>query len=422
MQKNETEKQEPRKRLDLDNLLDNIKTNLKTKLQLTHEDLERLDKIQKSSHVLDDDVNQLEKTIKGILDKQYDEYIKTFDQFMDTVRKELREKIEQMEAEEKKRQKLNDIRIIKCERDFFRLEAIRLNGLCKDMSTKIEEMAFKMKLLSNELNTMTSKWKESENVNKQLLVELESNIQSLKELEKENADIKEKMQKAFSENPNTFNNNSNSNLNNEYDQISESAEEPIKNRRLMSVIEKLKMDLKKERLRNHKTLSEFNKMILDKNKLETIFNDCVEEVRKEIFNRKLKETIGENYKKTKQEENINIPYVSDIKYDKFLPSDKRKIIEMFILKDDVAGIVQDLVFNKPKNEVDQIINMHGINILNENRVQSPPVAKGAMTGSLDFLGQTKNNTFMKSKFNFSNSFGKKTHLNFGMGGRLKSIK
>ena len=157
MQKEETEAPSVSKRLNLDNLLDAIRTNLKTKLQLSPVDLERLDKIQKSSHTLDENVNQLEKTIKSILDKQYDEYVKTFEQFMDSVRKELREKIEAMEQEEKKRQKMNDIRIIKCERDFFRLEAIRLNGLCKDMSTKIEEMAFRMKLLTNELNTMTTK-------------------------------------------------------------------------------------------------------------------------------------------------------------------------------------------------------------------------------------------------------------------------
>ena len=109
MQKEETEAPSVSKRLNLDNLLDAIRTNLKTKLQLSPVDLERLDKIQKSSHTLDENVNQLEKTIKSILDKQYDEYVKTFEQFMDSVKKELREKIEAMEQEEKKRQKMNDI-------------------------------------------------------------------------------------------------------------------------------------------------------------------------------------------------------------------------------------------------------------------------------------------------------------------------
>ena len=345
MQKEETEAPSVSKRLNLDNLLDAIRTNLKTKLQLSPVDLERLDKIQKSSHTLDENVNQLEKTIKSILDKQYDEYVKTFEQFMDSVRKELREKIEAMEQEEKKRQKMNDIRIIKCERDFFRLEAIRLNGLCKDMSTKIEEMAFRMKLLTNELNTMTTKWKESENVNKQLLVELESNIQSMKEVEKENTELKEKMTKISIDNMNSNTNeeNGNNSKSENYSNISSNNNyESIQKEKLLYIIEKLKVDLKKERMRNHKTLSEFNKMILDKNKLETIFSDCVEEVRKEIFNRKLKETINENYSNKKiKNDTVTVPYVGDIKYEKFLPVDKRKVIEMFILKDDVAGIVHD---------------------------------------------------------------------------------
>ena len=419
MQKEETEAPSVSKRLNLDNLLDAIRTNLKTKLQLSPVDLERLDKIQKSSHTLDENVNQLEKTIKSILDKQYDEYVKTFEQFMDSVRKELREKIEAMEQEEKKRQKMNDIRIIKCERDFFRLEAIRLNGLCKDMSTKIEEMAFRMKLLTNELNTMTTKWKESENVNKQLLVELESNIQSMKEVEKENTELKEKMTKISIDNINSNTNeeNGNNSKSENYSNISSNNNyESIQKEKLLYIIEKLKVDLKKERMRNHKTLSEFNKMILDKNKLETIFSDCVEEVRKEIFNRKLKETINENYSNKKiKNDTVTVPYVGDIKYEKFLPVDKRKVIEMFILKDDVAGIVHDLVFNKPKNEVDNL--MQGVNILNENRVHSP----GTMTGD-NFGMQQSKNTFFKSKFNFTNSFGKKTHLNFGMGNRLKGMK
>ena len=419
MQKEETEAPSVSKRLNLDNLLDAIRTNLKTKLQLSPVDLERLDKIQKSSHTLDENVNQLEETIKSILDKQYDEYVKTFEQFMDSVRKELREKIEAMEQEEKKRQKMNDIRIIKCERDFFRLEAIRLNGLCKDMSTKIEEMAFRMKLLTNELNTMTTKWKESENVNKQLLVELESNIQSMKEVEKENTELKEKMTKISIDNMNNNTNeeNGNNSKSENYSNISSNNNyESIQKEKLLYIIEKLKVDLKKERMRNHKTLSEFNKMILDKNKLETIFSDCVEEVRKEIFNRKLKETINENYSNKKiKNDTVTVPYVGDIKYEKFLPVDKRKVIEMFILKDDVAGIVHDLVFNKPKNEVDNL--MQGVNILNENRVHSP----GTMTGD-NFGMQQSKNTFFKSKFNFTNSFGKKTHLNFGMGNRLKGMK
>ena len=154
--------------------------------------------------------------------------------------------------------------------------------------------------------------------------------------------------------------------------------------------------------------------------MQTIFSDCVEEVRKDIFNRKLKETINDNAMNRKSRENsktVVVPYVSDIKYEKFLPGDKRKIMEMFILKDEVAGVVHDLVFNKPKNEVDNIIQ--GVNILNENRVHSPPNNQGVTTDNFGMQPtNTKTSSFFKSKFNFSNSFGKKTHLSFGMGYKI----
>ena len=439
MQKEETEKPSSYKRLDLDNLLDNLKTNFQTKLKLTPIELERLDKIQKSSHILDDNVNQLEKTIKAILDKQYDEYVKTFEQFMDSVRKELRAKIEQMEEEEKKRQKLNDIRIIKCERDFFRLEAIRLNGLCKDMSTKIEEMAFQMKLLSNEGNNMTTKWKESENINKQLLVELESNIQAMRELEKERTDLKEQIsmltlnqrqlpQRQTSYPPNYQDNEGNVNNINE-EQLNEYEMMLKREQFLHETIRRLKADLKKERLRNHKTLSEFNKMILNKNKLELIFQESVEEVRKDIFNRKLKETMDANYAKNRRNNSkagksqITIPYISDIKYQNYLPKDKQKIIEAFILNEEVIGIVKDLIFNKSRDEIEQFKNPQQINILNENRIHSPEVLKSNSFTKNNFdITKQARGTFFKSRYNLSNSFGKKTHLNFGMGVKLSNIK
>jgi hypothetical protein len=50
---------------------------------------------------------------------------------MDTVRKDLKEKIEKMEKVEKEKRKNENIHLIIAERDFFRQEAIRLNQICK---------------------------------------------------------------------------------------------------------------------------------------------------------------------------------------------------------------------------------------------------------------------------------------------------
>jgi hypothetical protein len=83
-----------------------------------------------------------------------------------------------MEKYSEEKKKANDIRVIKCERDFFRQEAVRLNGICKSFKEKIDELTFNNKLITDELNSLKLKWKESENINKKLLFELESKIQS----------------------------------------------------------------------------------------------------------------------------------------------------------------------------------------------------------------------------------------------------
>ena len=384
--------------LDLDKILDNIKENFSKKLQLSQQELENFNKIEKDYHGLNEDVDKLGITIQKILDKQYEEYVKTFIKFMDTVREELKKKQEEMEEEYKKHMKENDIRIIKSERDFFRLEAIRLNGLCKEMSKKIEEMAFKMKLMNNDLSTMSLRWKESENINKQLIVELESNVQNSKDIEKENEELKEQLNKNLNDNNNNYNEYKNDDL---YD--------IIKNDKALIIIERLKCDLRKERQRNHQTLSEFNKILLNKNKLETLFSECVEEVRKDVFNRKLKETMNETLSKRLSRTNnqISIPYLSNIKNDKFLPKDKRKILEMFLMKDDLGNILQNIVFNKPQDDVDKFGEF---NILDENRIQTPISKFNLQPINSD---KKKNNVFIKSSYNFSNTFGKKTSFNFG---------
>ena len=50
---------------------------------------------------------------------------------------------------------------------------------------KIEDMALKMKLLNENVENLQIKLKDSEGVNKQLLLELEKNIKSQKEIERE---------------------------------------------------------------------------------------------------------------------------------------------------------------------------------------------------------------------------------------------
>jgi uncharacterized protein (UPF0335 family) len=255
---------------------------------------------------------------------------------MDTVRKDLKQKIEQMERVEKEKRKNNDIKIVTSERDFFRQEAIRLNQLCKELSSKNEDMTRELKFQTNELINISKKWKESENTNKQLIVELERNIQVNKELEYQ---FKLSQENAI---PNQINNNMPINEN-----IEEENYEIVNKDKLIRIIEKFKIDLKKERIRNHKILAELNKIMLDQNKLEKIFIDCVEEGRKEIFNRKFKDSFANRTMSfNSMSKTGTIPYINDIKYDNFLPSDKRKLLEVFMMKEEVINLIKDHVFKK----------------------------------------------------------------------------
>ncbi len=118
-----------------------------------------------------------------------------------------------------------------------------------------------------------------------------------------------------------------------------------------------------------------------------------------------------------------MPYVSDIKFDKFLPFDKRKVIETFVLNEEVNEMIKNITFGKQKNNIennnnnfDNLNELKGINILNENRITTPPInLSNTNYNTNNIKNKTKgNNFFIKSTYNFANSFGKKTMLNFGI--------
>ena len=146
---------------------------------------DKIVEIKKQEKDIKGDINNLAKTIQEIMDKNHKDFISTFANFMDSVRKDLKLKLEQMEKIEEEKRKINDVKLVKCERDYFRLEAIRLSRMTNSLKKKIDDMALRMKLLNESVNNLQLKLKDSEGVNKQLLLELEKNIQSHKEIERE---------------------------------------------------------------------------------------------------------------------------------------------------------------------------------------------------------------------------------------------
>jgi len=311
---------------------------------------------------------------------------------MDTVRKDLKEKIERMEKIEKDKRKNENILLVITERDFFRQEAIRLNQLCKELSLKVEAMNKDMKFLGGEVTNITSKWKESENTNKQLVLELERNVKANKNLENKIKNIYANQNNFNSSNTNfksegrnskEFNNfyingnsqdnfpinniiNENNNLNNfanfmgnnnnfynfeDFDMNNIQFLNIKEKEKIMKIIDKLKHELKKERTRNNKILGEFNKMLLDKNKLEKIFIDCVEEIRKEIMQRKIRDNLNNTKNNFANFMNIQnqkkkdaFPIINDVKFENFLSTDKKKLIEIFISNEEVVNFLRENIF------------------------------------------------------------------------------
>lgn len=300
---------------------------------------EEIDKLAKNIKL---DIKNLSKIIKSIIDKHHRDYISTFSSFMDSVRKDLKLKLEQMERTEQEKRKVNDVRYIKCERDYFRIESIRLHQLTKDLTGKIEDMSLRMKILTDEVNNVTLKWKESEIINKQMAKELEENVKAQKDIQQEMVQMKEFIQK-----------NAEENYNYEFNRKKEEEKEENFKERSLPIVEKLKAELRKEKMRNHKLFSELTNMLKEKNKLENIFIDCVEETRKNILNRRIKEKLTNKFGKSNSMKNLTFV---DTKYESFLPSDKRNILENFIFNDEVSSIIREALMIKPQRTTENQLN------------------------------------------------------------------
>ena len=337
---------------------DNMNRN-KEKIKQIIPIFQRMEEVFKMAKTINGDIKNLEQATQVILEKQHKDYINTFVSFMDSIRKELTSKLEEMEKYSEEKKKANDIRVIKCERDFFRQEAVRLNGICKSFKEKIDELTFNNKLITDELNSLKLKWKESENINKQLLFELESNIQSHKELEQKlniTQGILSSQQFAQSQMANQNFENMNMNMM----MMNNMPEEEFKKIQDINILEeqlrKSKTEIKREKERANRFLATLNKINLERNKYEGIFQNCVEETKKIIFNRRVKENKGFKIRNRtgigKYDYKVNL----STKFEDFLPSDKMSTLENFIFNEEVFNLVKETIFSKPKKKGKNIEN------------------------------------------------------------------
>jgi hypothetical protein len=127
--------------------------------------------------------------------------------------------------------------------------------------------------------------------------------------------------------------------------------------KIIKFIEKIKSELKKEKNRNNKIIAEFNKILLDRKKLEGIFIDCYEETRRDIFQRKMRDTMQwknaflhiKNYDNNNN--NYSFPNIGDIKFENFQILDKKKLLEKFLLSDEVLELIKNNLGDNPNENI-----------------------------------------------------------------------
>jgi hypothetical protein len=205
---------------------------------------------------------------------------------------------------------------------------------------------------------LKTKWKESENINKQLLFELESNIQSNKELEEKYNNTKNLIDKK-----NNLENKEGNKSNNfyeseakDFDEQNMGLDEGKRDKKIYELNEKMKRYKNDARIfkeKAHKALAELNKNYLEKNKLENIFSDCVNATKKIIYKRKLKENKSYKIKNKTGLGKYDVKISFTTKYEDFLPGDKMSTLENFLFNDEVYNFVKDAIFNHPPSNTNK---------------------------------------------------------------------
>ena len=327
-------------------------SKVKEKIEQNIPEKDNLDKLEKE---LKGDIDNLSNIIDSIILRHHKDYISSFTNFMNIVRKDLQIKLEQMEKMEEERRKINNVNIIKCERDYFRMESIRMHKLCIQLKEQLNDVTIKMDILKDEIVLIKNKWKDSQNEKRQIVFDIEKNNLITKELENSINNLREILYQ-------------------EQNKIEigkiEKKEEKVQ---LFNLLDKYKKDLQKEKIKSNKAIVELVKIKQERNKLENIFIDCVEETRKNIFNRRLKKTSYEKINKNRSFiSNDNNRRNININYSNFLTTDKKKIIENFILNDDVSNFIREVMFIK-KNNTNGLNNKNindNIKIINKVRLPS----------------------------------------------------
>ena len=291
------------------------------------------------------DINELHENISKIQARHHSDYISTFNQFMETVKFDIKDKIHKMDAIQEEKERDENILKIVTERNLFREEAIRLNIYNKTLASQLEQLKRKMREKEDDFNAIYKKWQQSEVYNQQLISELNNSISTNQKLlqKLEFNDVQEKpIKDAFLTNVNFKQDNGKN------EGLEETESFDNFKRKCLRIINKLKEDLKKEKIKTHKNFQEMSSISLEQKKLEKIFVECVELVQNDIKHRKELELLSlKQTQSSKAKTNDNDLF----SFDTFLTQDKKKLIINFFLSNEIINLVHDSLCMSQSNNL-----------------------------------------------------------------------
>lgn len=259
-----------------------------------------------------------------VLQKHEADFLNVYKGHMYNIQKEMRVLKEKVSEDELKRKRDEELKSLENERDWFRNEALRLDKLCKQHKRNLEIWKNKAQILEEDRKFMEDQILLAKRENLKLLESLESQKELALSNEKTWIKPDDSIKLSISR-PETA--------------VKQQSKFVSTIKHLQSQIDIQKKSMK---LQNAVCANYF----LEKGELEDFFLDCIEEVKKDIKRRKSQQILHSKYLSSSQK-SLNKPSTDEVSLKEFTVTDKRKVIELIVTREEVIKMLQELIF--PKN-------------------------------------------------------------------------
>jgi hypothetical protein len=265
----------------------------------------------------------LDSKVGNVLSKHEADFLNVYKGHMYNIQKEMRILKEKVSEEELKRKRDEELKSLEKERDWFRNEALRLDKLCKQHKRNLEIWKNKAQILEEDRKFMEN----------QILLAKRQNLKLIEGLESQK-ELNFSAEKTWIKNDEPLK---------LLDSRPETAE---RHEKVTNTIRHLQnqIDVQKKSIKFQNAVHA--NYFLEKGELEDFFLDCIEEVKKEIKKRKNQQIPFAKLSASASSKSLykadDEPGLKD-----FTSSDKRKVVELIVCREEVVRMLQELIF--PKN-------------------------------------------------------------------------